>query len=214
MKAPSLLTAMFIACLTAGTHAEESGTANTTSEATRALLREDAKNKAAHAAPQPAPTTAPKPAKPEAAPAATAAPTPPPPTVPAPEVKAVAADPAKPAPDAATLLPTVEVSRSKINEINREIHEQDLAIAREQKNTKSTELDKVLNSPKVSIPILGGQSTQYRTTIAQERVSLLEDERDILEALKLAKTKEEKAELQKELDEIKIMRRDLEKNLR
>ena len=42
----------------------------------------------------------------------------------------------------------------------------------------------------------------------------METEKSLLEAMKLARTKEEKQELQKQLDEIKVMRRDLEKTLR
>ena len=217
MKAHPLPITLFIACLTVSALAEDNNSANTTTtEATRALLREDAKIKAAQAAVPATPiptTTAPaKSDKPDASVAATPSSTPPPspPAVPLPKAEAKTAKPAEPA----TMLPAVEVNRSKINEINREIHEEDLAIAREKKNTKSTELDKALNDPKISIPILGGQSTQYRETVASERVSLMQDEKDILEEMKLAKTKEEKAELQKELDEIKAMRRDLEKNLR
>jgi hypothetical protein len=50
--------------------------------------------------------------------------------------------------------------------------------------------------------------------MASERVSLMESEKDIIEAIAHAKTKEEKAELQKELNEIKALRRDLEKSVR
>lgn len=225
MKARLFPIAVLFAGLTARVvAADESNANNSTSEATRALLREDAKNKAAHSAPQPAPAVpAPSAAKPDQ-PAALPLPTPltgAPAPVPAPVVSPAApapkedkVAPAKPAAEPTTVLPTVEVSRSRITELNREIFQHEKEIEREKKNTKSTELDKALNSPKISIPILGGQTAQYRTTIASERVNLMEEERDILEQMKLVKTKEEKAELQKELDEIKAMRRDLEKNLR
>ena len=81
---------------------------------------------------------------------------------------------------------------------------------------KSTELDKALNDTKVSnaLSILGGQSNSYRANVAKERVSLMEDEKDLLEEIAHAKTKAEKQELQKQLEEIKAMRRELEKNLR
>jgi hypothetical protein len=108
------------------------------------------------------------------------------------------------------------VSRTRITEIDREIHEQDKAIAREKTKTKPTELDKALNDPKVakSLAVLGGESGQRRATNANERVAIMEDERDLLEALKTAKTKEEKAALQKQLDDLRVYRRELEKNLR
>lgn len=244
MKARLFPIAVLVAGLTARTFsAEESSANSSTSEATRSLLREDAKNnKAAYPArpplnpvimpdqlgalPPPA-TTAAVPAplaiatKPDQA-AATAPSTTPATTSSsaAPSTSAAAPTPndsskaAKPVSEQPTMLPSVEVSRSRINELNREIHQQDIAIEREKKNTKSTELDKALNGPKMSIPLLGGQTTQYKTTVASERVNLMEEERDILDQMKLAKTKEEKAELQKELDEVKALRRDLEKNLR
>jgi sensor histidine kinase regulating citrate/malate metabolism len=42
----------------------------------------------------------------------------------------------------------------------------------------------------------------------------MEAEKDIIEAIAQARTKEEKAELQKQLDELKAMRRQLDKSLR
>ena len=79
-----------------------------------------------------------------------------------------------------------------------------------------TETDKALNNEKVSkaLSIFGGESASHRSAIAQERVSLMEEEKDILEQMKQAKTKEEKAALQKQLDELRVVRRELEKLLR
>ena len=42
----------------------------------------------------------------------------------------------------------------------------------------------------------------------------MEAEKDMMEAIARAKTKEEKAMLQKQLDELKKIRRDLEKSMR
>ena len=42
----------------------------------------------------------------------------------------------------------------------------------------------------------------------------MEAEKDLLEAIARAKTKPEKQELQKQLDEIRAMRRDLDKSMR
>jgi sensor histidine kinase regulating citrate/malate metabolism len=42
----------------------------------------------------------------------------------------------------------------------------------------------------------------------------MEAEKDLIEAIAHARTKEEKAELQKQLDELKAMRRQLDKSLR
>jgi hypothetical protein len=115
-----------------------------------------------------------------------------------------------------TVLPKVEVNRSKITELDHQLHEQEKEIAREQKNTKPTELDKTLNSPAAAkaLSIFGGESSQQRAGVAKERVSLMQEEKDLLEAIAQAKTKEEKAELQQQLDYLKSYRRELEKTLR
>ena len=137
--------------------------------------------------------------------------------------KAPAAD-AKPAteaaqaaatPEAAKVLPKVEVKKGRITELDRQLDKQNEEIAREKKNTKPTPLDETLNGPKVSsaLAIFGGQSSTDRSTVAKERVSMMEEERDMIEAIAQATTKEEKEELQKTLDSMREMRRELEKSL-
>ncbi len=116
----------------------------------------------------------------------------------------------------ATVMPKVEVRRSRINEVDQEIAKQEKDIEREKKNTKSTEADKALNDASIAKPlsIFGGESSQFRQKVASERVSLMEDEKDILEAIAHAKTKEEKAELKKQLNALRAQRRELERTLR
>jgi hypothetical protein len=123
--------------------------------------------------------------------------------------KAVAAQPA-------SLLPKVEVKKARITVLDVQLAEQQQDIAREQALTKPTELDKALNDSKVSksLSVLGGQSADYRAGLAKERVSMMQDESDLIEAIAHAKTKEERAELQKQLEELRAFRRDLEKNMR
>ena len=89
-------------------------------------------------------------------------------------------------------------------------------IAREKKNTKPSEVDKELNDSKIAKPlaIFGGESTQFRQRVSNERVSLMEDEKDLIEAIAHAKTKADNAELQKQLDALRAERRELEKALR
>jgi len=132
-----------------------------------------------------------------------------------PVAKADATSPApvtsKPAEEPATLLPKVEVKKGRVTELDRQLHEQEVAIAREKKNLKSSEADKTLNDSKFSLPILGGRTTEYRTGIAKERITLMEEEKDLIEAIAQAKTKEEKQELQKYLEELKTTRRTLER---
>jgi len=122
-----------------------------------------------------------------------------------------------PAPkEAPTVLPQVEVRRDRITVLDREIALLEKEIAREKKHTKQSEADKALNDPKLAkkLSILGGESSSHRAAIAAERVGLMEAERDLLEAMKFSKTKEEKAALQKEVDGLRGLRRDLEKSLR
>lgn len=123
---------------------------------------------------------------------------------------------AKPVAETPTVLPKVEVRKGRVTELDLQIAQQEKEIAREKKNTKQTETDKALNNEKVSkaLAIFGGESASHRSAVAQERVSLMEEEKDILEQMKQAKTKEEKAALQKQLDELRVVRRELEKSLR
>lgn len=115
-----------------------------------------------------------------------------------------------------TVLPKLEVQKGRITELDRQLAKQNKEIAREKENTKPTKLDETLNGPGISktLAIFGGQSSTDRANIAQERVAMMEDERDLMEAIAQAQTKEDKAELQKTLDAIRAMRRDLEETLR
>jgi hypothetical protein len=218
MKAPFRSTVLLALCLSPGLRAEETAAPAATpapkpaaepkpatEEMIRARLLEHTKLKAAaKSAAQATPSPAPAPI--EKSPVAIAATAP----AAAPEKMDAAKTQAQPA----AVLPRVEVSKPRITILEHQLQEQEREIDREKKLTKSTDLDKALNGPAMNVSILGGESTKYRTTVASERVSLMESEKDIIEAIAHAKTKEEKAELQKELVEIKAMRRDLEKALR
>jgi hypothetical protein len=129
------------------------------------------------------------------------------------------AKPAAPAPAAVkpkeepiTMMPTVEVRNARITELEKQLHDKDVEIAHERKNTKSSDLDNALNGAKVSsaLSIFGGKSTEVNESLAYQRLRLLEAERDVLEALLLSKTEAERDELQKELEAFKAMRRDLD----
>ncbi|MEO7599288.1 MAG: hypothetical protein ABIV50_10175 [Opitutus sp.] len=135
----------------------------------------------------------------------------------APVASAGGASPNAPAqPEAAKVLPKVEVRKGRVTELDRQLEQQNQEIAREKKNAKPTPLDEALNGPKVSkaLAIFGGQSSSDRSSVAKERVAMMEEERDMIEAIAQAPTKEEKEELQKTLDSMKAMRRELEKSLR
>jgi hypothetical protein len=115
-----------------------------------------------------------------------------------------------------TVLPKVEVKKGRITELDQKLAKQEQDIARERKNLKPSEVDSALNDGKIARPlaIFGGESTQFRQHVASERVELMEAEKDLIEAIARAKTKEEKLELQKQLNELKTVRRELEKSLR
>ncbi|HUR59177.1 MAG TPA: hypothetical protein VM029_15785, partial [Opitutaceae bacterium] len=176
-------------------------------DAVKARMMEDGKKKSAT-------PPAPAPAKSENSDSTSAAAAP------------LAATPAMPATPAAanakaaaqppTVLPRVEVKKGRITELDQKLAKQEKDIEREKQHTKSSEVDKALNDSKVAktLSFLGGESSNYRENIAKERVSLMEAERDIMEAMKTARTKEEKAGLQKQLDQLKSLRRDLEASMK
>jgi len=193
-------------------------------EALRARMAEDAKKAAPRPAAKPAaksaaaaPAAAPAPS--ETGPAATKIdPAPGPATPPASATAAAAAQPAaKNAPAApATVLPRVEVKKTRITVLDQQLAEQEREIARERKNLKVSETDLALNDMKIAKPlaIFGGDSAQFRQRVASERVELMEAEKDLIEAIAHARTKEQKAELQTQLDQLREMRRQLDKTLR
>ena len=137
-----------------------------------------------------------------------------------------AAEPAKPGPDKETAraaettpadkevlaLPKVEVTSARIKQIDNEIKKVEKQIAREKKKLKSTDLDKSLNSDKVSTAaaIFGGNSASHMVAVAASRVNLLESERSLLERLKFPRTEEDKAMIEKELVSLRTTRRNLD----
>lgn len=115
-----------------------------------------------------------------------------------------------------TVLPKVEVRKGRITELDQKLAKQNKEIAREKQNTKPTALDETLNGSKISraLAIFGGQSSDDRSNIAKERVAMMEEERDLIEAIAQATDKEEKEQLQKTLDSMRALRRELEQSLR
>jgi len=181
----------------------------TTEALIRARQAERIKGKAGATAPKPAlsptaaPVNLPAPTAAQLAAAAAAAPAPSSP-----------ADLARSRTETPELLPKVEVRRGRATAIEREVFEQERDIAREKANAKSSDADRALNDTKRSFSLFGGQTTKHRETVAKERVSLMESERDVMEAIAYAKTPAEKDALRKELNELKALRRDLESGLR
>jgi hypothetical protein len=114
------------------------------------------------------------------------------------------------------VLPKVEVKQMPITELDVKVARQNREIAAEKKNTEPTALDETLNGKKVSrfFSFLGGQSSDQRASVASERVAIMEQERDLIEAIAEAQTKEDKAELEKALADLRQTRRELEQSLR
>lgn len=115
-----------------------------------------------------------------------------------------------------TVLPEIQVRKDRITELDRQVAKQNREIRREKQNTKPTALDETINGPKASrwFAIFGGQSSEDRANIARERVAMMEDERDLIEAIAQAHNPEEKAQLQRTLESMRAMRRELEAALR
>lgn len=177
----------------------------------KALVAEDAKKAPAAPAPATAPTAADASAtRASATPAAPAGPAAAPATKPVEGDTPYAADATVDENGKPLVLPKVDVNRRRFNEIDKLLQKQDEEMAAEAKNTDSSEVDDALNDDDVSLSIFGGRSTQYRERVAKERVRLMSFEKDLLEAMAHTKDPAEKAELQKYIDEIKGMRRDLE----
>jgi len=108
------------------------------------------------------------------------------------------------------------VKKGRITVLDQQLAQQDEAIAREKKNLKASEVDLALNDSKIARPlaIFGGDSAQFRKRVASERIELMEAEKDLMTAIAQAKSKQEKADLQKQLEELRTMRRELDKTLR
>jgi hypothetical protein len=115
-----------------------------------------------------------------------------------------------------TTLPSMDVRNSRITELDLQIGKLEKDIASEQKHVKSSDLDVSLNDAKSSrkFSLFGGKSTEQRESVAAERVQLMEAERDILEAMKLSKTQAELQLLQKQVDDLRAVRRNLDLALR
>jgi hypothetical protein len=130
--------------------------------------------------------------------------------------KTAAASKKEPAEDDPNVLPEIQVRKDRITELDKQVAKQNREIRREKQNTKPTVLDETLNGPKTSkwLAIFGGQSSEDRANIARERVAMMEDERDLIEAIAQTEDPEEKALLQRTLDAMRAMRRDLEASLR
>lgn len=194
-------------------HAAEDTSKPSLSDAIKARAAEDAKSGGRPSGPAKSPSAEavahPAPPPTPAATAAAAADN-------AAKAKVTAEEAAKAKEQNPTVLDPVEVRKRKMTEFEQQTREQEAAIIREKKNTTPTEMDKALNDSRISkvFAIFGGQSGDQRAMVARERVSMMEDEKDLIEAIARAKTKEDKQSLQKQLAELRKVRRELERALK
>jgi hypothetical protein len=109
-------------------------------------------------------------------------------------------------------LPKIQVTAKRVKELDKAIKKLDKAIAREKNNLKASDLDKVLNNPKLAdaAVIFGGNSSAYLESVAATRVRYMEAERGLLEDMKEPRSLEDLAILQQELDKVRIMQRELD----
>jgi hypothetical protein len=133
---------------------------------------------------------------------------------PAKEATPAATKPAEPTPaDKEVLaLPKVEVTSARVKAIDAELKKIDKQIAREKRNLKSTNLDQTLTSDKASkaASIFGGNSASHMVAVAATRVNLLESERAMLERLKFPRTEQDQALIEKEIENLRETRRNLD----
>jgi hypothetical protein len=110
-------------------------------------------------------------------------------------------------------LPKLEVlGAGQIKEIDAEIGKLDKLITRERKKVNPGELDRTFNSPKLTraAALFGGNDSEHLAAVAASRVALLETERGVLEAMKRPASLEARREMEKELDQLRITRRNLD----
>ena len=117
-----------------------------------------------------------------------------------------------PAVDPVLELPKIQVTAPRAKQIDKEIKRLDKLIAREKNKIKPTDLDKTLNNEKVATvaAIFGGNSAGHMSAVAASRVMLLEQERDVFEAMKRPTTLEDLKMMEAQIEELRTTRRNLD----
>ncbi|MCW5549227.1 MAG: hypothetical protein KIT44_09710 [Opitutaceae bacterium] len=123
---------------------------------------------------------------------------------------------AEPADEDVTALPEMEIRQTRIHDLDLKIRQLNRDIRREQRKVKPTDADAALNNRKSSriMSIFGGKSAEQRASVAAERVYLMEQERDLLELMKLPMTAAKLRELEGQVDALRTVRRNLDIELR
>lgn len=114
--------------------------------------------------------------------------------------------------DPVFVMPKFEVHHQRTRWLNREIARIDKLIGREKRKVKSSDLDRALNNEKLvrAAALFGGNSAEHLSAVAATRVALLENEREILEAMKRPATLEEMGMFEEQIKQLRLLRRDLD----
>jgi len=118
--------------------------------------------------------------------------------------------------DAATVLPVFPVSASRLKQIDVQINRLEKQITREAKLLDKSDLDDTLNNETVSgaAALFGGKSTVQRESVAAVRIESMQKELQLLEALRTPLTNDDRALIEKLIEDQQVYRRNLDEALR
>lgn len=113
-------------------------------------------------------------------------------------------------------LPKFEVSANRLREIDLTIKKLEKLIARETKLLEKSALDDTLNNEKVShaAALFGGKSTLQRASVAAVRIESMQKEVSLLETLRTPLTNDDRALMEKLVEDQRTYRRELDLALR
>ncbi|HLP25422.1 MAG TPA: hypothetical protein VK477_07080 [Acidobacteriota bacterium] len=113
-------------------------------------------------------------------------------------------------------MPVFTVTGQRLKEIDVTIKKLEKQISREKKHLEKSNLDEALNGEKVAkaASILGGKSTVQRASVAAVRIDSMEKELQLLETLRTPLTKDDRAMIEKLVEDQRTYRRGLDEALR
>lgn len=113
-------------------------------------------------------------------------------------------------------MPVFTVTGQRLREIDVTIKKLEKQISREKKQLEKSNLDETLNGEKVSkaASIFGGKSTVQRASVAAVRIESMEKELQLLETLRTPLTKDDRAMIEKLVEDQRTYRRSLDEALR
>lgn len=113
-------------------------------------------------------------------------------------------------------MPVFTVTGQRLKEIDVTIKKLEKQISREKKQLEKSNLDDALNGEKVSkaASIFGGKSTVQRASVAAVRIESMEKELQLLETLRTPLTKDDRAMIEKLVEDQRTYRRSLDEALR